>query len=149
MEKEEKSFKELIKDFNRMYGLPLNEKPTLLGVERLENFKKVLMEEVSEVDGIINEYKLHEGKLDDKKKLELLTNISDWLGDMVVYITSEATKHGLDIDSSLKVIMESNFSKLGADGKPIYDERGKVLKGPNYSRPEPKLKEMLEKKLNC
>lgn len=36
--------------------------------------------------------------------------------------------------------MQSNFSKLGADGKPIYDERGKVQKGQNYWKPEPKIK---------
>jgi hypothetical protein len=39
--------------------------------------------------------------------------------------------------------MDSNFSKLGADGKPIYDERGKVMKGPFYWKPEPKIKELL------
>ncbi len=39
--------------------------------------------------------------------------------------------------------MQSNFSKLGADGKPIYDERGKVMKGPGYWQPEPKIRALL------
>jgi len=147
MEKGEKGFREKIRDFNKLYNLPIGEKPTLFGIEKLENFKKILMEEVNEVDEILKEYRMHEGKLDDEKKLELLTNISDWLGDMIVYISSEAAKHGIDLDEALKIIMESNFSKLGADGNPIYDERGKVLKGPNYWKPEPKLKEMLDKRL--
>ena len=43
----------------------------------------------------------------------------------------------------LAIIRQSNFSKLGADGKPIYDERGKVQKGPGYWKPEPKISEML------
>jgi predicted HAD superfamily Cof-like phosphohydrolase len=146
--KAEKSFYELIKDFNRMYKLPLNEKPSLLGIERLENFKKVLTEEVNEVDEIIQKYKDAENCFDESRKIEVLTEISDWLGDMVVYIASEAAKHGIDLSRSLQIIMQSNFSKLGADGSPIYDERGKVLKGPNYWKPEPKLSEMLKEALN-
>jgi predicted HAD superfamily Cof-like phosphohydrolase len=43
----------------------------------------------------------------------------------------------------LGIIMASNMSKLGPDGKPIYDERGKVLKGPNYWKPEPMIKRMI------
>jgi hypothetical protein len=49
----------------------------------------------------------------------------------------------LPLDRVLKVIMESNFSKLGADGQPIYDQRGKVMKGPHYWKPEPRIKEIL------
>ncbi len=138
-----------IKEFNQMYKLPVSEKPSLLGAERLENFKKVLLEEVNEVDEIIAKYKAVESdaSLSEEQKVEILTEISDWLGDMVVYIASESAKHGIDLDETLKIIMQSNFSKLGADGKPIYDERGKVLKGPNYWRPEPKLSEHLKEKL--
>lgn len=141
-------FSDSIKRFNEMYKLPSNDKPTLLGVERLRNFKNILMEEVNEVDGIIKKYEETGNDLSDEKKLDILTDLSDWLGDMIVYITSEATKHGLNIDETLSVIMESNFSKLGADGNPIYDERGKVMKGPNYWKPEPKLKEEIKRKLN-
>jgi hypothetical protein len=43
----------------------------------------------------------------------------------------------------LQIIMDSNASKLGADGKPIYDANGKFLKGPNYWKPEPKIRELL------
>ncbi|MEM4271644.1 MAG: pyrophosphatase [Candidatus Pacearchaeota archaeon] len=146
---EEKGFQQLISEFNKMYNLPLNEKPTLLGIERLENFKKVLLEEVHEVDEIIARYREVEKdlSLSEDRRIEILTAISDWLGDMIVYITSEAVKYGLDIDETLKIIMQSNFSKLGADGKPIYDERGKVMKGPNYWKPEPKISEYLKEKL--
>ena len=142
MEKEQ-SFFNAIKKFNQIYKLPLNEKPTLLGVERLENFKKILQEEVNEVDEIIKKYKERPTELTKEKQLELLTELSDWLGDMVVYIASESAKHGINLDETLQIIMESNFSKLGADGKPIYDERGKVMKGPNYWKPEPKIAEMI------
>ena len=66
------------------------------------------------------------------------------LGDIIVYCRSEALKYGIPLEEVLDIIMDSNESKLGADGKPIYDENGKFLKGPNYWKPEPKIREMLE-----
>ena len=69
--------------------------------------------------------------------------LADLLGDIQVYCASEMAKFGLPLDQVLAIIMQSNFSKLGADGKPIYDERGKVMKGPDYWKPEPKLQAML------
>ena len=47
------------------------------------------------------------------------------------------------LEAVLQIIMDSNASKLGADGKPIYDANGKFLKGPNYWKPEPKIRELL------
>jgi len=120
--------------FNKMYRLPVETTPTLKN-ERLLAFKSVLAEELDEVDEII-----------DAKEEEKLVMIADWLGDMIVYITSEAVKYGIDIEKALDIIMQSNFSKLDANGNPIYDERGKVLKGPNYWKPEPKLKDMINGK---
>ena len=49
------------------------------------------------------------------------------------------------IQDVLEIIMKSNFSKLGGDGKPIIDERGKILKGPNFQPPEPDLEKYLRK----
>jgi predicted HAD superfamily Cof-like phosphohydrolase len=69
--------------------------------------------------------------------------IADVLGDIIVYCRSEALKYGLPLEDVLNVIMDSNESKLGADGKPIYDENGKFLKGPGYWKPEPKIRELL------
>lgn len=142
MEKEETRFFADIQKFNEIYKLPINEKPTLLGIERLKNFKNILLEEVNEVDDIIKKYE------SGAPQEEILTDLSDWLGDMVVYIASECKKHGLDLNKTLEIIMQSNFSKLGEDGNPIYDERGKVMKGPNYWRPEPKIAEHLKEKLS-
>lgn len=51
----------------------------------------------------------------------------------VIYGTAEAL--GWDLDEAVKRVHESNMSKLGADGKPVYREDGKVLKGPNYREP--------------
>ena len=134
-----------------MYKVDNHDKPNLLNVERLENFKKILTEEINEVDEIIAKYKEflnNKENLGNEEKLELLTHISDWLGDIIVYAASEARRFGVDISQVLKIIMESNFSKLDADGKPIYDDRGKIMKGPNYWKPETKIKEFLEKSLS-
>jgi predicted HAD superfamily Cof-like phosphohydrolase len=143
MKKEETSFFLDAKKFNEIYKLPINNKPTLLGVERLENFKSILLEEISEIDEIIKKYKKK-----PEEDLEILTDLSDWLGDIVVFVGTECIKHGIDLNKTLKIIMQSNFSKLGADGKPIYDERGKVMKGPNYWKPEPKIRELLKESLS-
>ncbi len=148
-EGEKKEFHELIEDFNKIYQLPINKKPTLPALERLKNFKSILSEEVEEIDEIIQKYDkaLENGDLSVEKKLELLTEISDWLGDMVVYIRSEATKYGINLEEALDIIMKSNFSKLDENGKPIYDDRGKVMKGPNYWKPEPKIMEFLKSEI--
>jgi|TARA_Y100000296_G_C5163002_1_gene252938 predicted HAD superfamily Cof-like phosphohydrolase len=144
---EKKTFKELIKEFNSMYGLDVNDNPTLPTLERLKNFKSILSEEVEEINDIIENYEnsLNENQeLEKEKEMELMTDISDVLGDLVVYIRSEATKYGIELEKTLDIIMQSNFSKLGEDGKPIYDERGKVMKGPNYWKPEPKIQKLLK-----
>ena len=77
---------------------------------------------------------------------DVLVAIADLLGDVIVYCRSEALKYGLPLEEVLDVIMDSNESKLGADGKPIYDGNGKFLKGPNYWKPEPRIKALLEAK---
>jgi len=69
---------------------------------------------------------------------------ADLLGDVIVYCRSEALKYGLPLEAVLDIIMDSNESKLGADGKPIYDANGKFLKGPGYWKPDPKIKSLLE-----
>jgi predicted HAD superfamily Cof-like phosphohydrolase len=79
--------------------------------------------------------------------LDLLTALADLLGDIQVYCGSEMVKFGLPIDDVLFIIMQSNFSKMGADGNPIYDERGKLQKGPHYWKPEPKIRELLRSML--
>ena len=134
-------FSKDIEKFNGIYKLPVNAIPSLnVGVpaaERMAAFKNILMEEVHEMDEIIAAQNA------GKDPLEVLTMLADLLGDIQVYCASEMAKFGLPLDQVLAIIMQSNFSKLGADGLPIYDERGKVMKGPGYWKPEPKLHAML------
>lgn len=129
-------FFDKIKKFNEMYGVESNDVPTDLGRKRLINFRDILLEEIKEADDIIADAVTSE---------QALVEISDWLGDIIVYCASEARRWGLPTPQILDIIMESNFSKLDANGKPIYDERGKILKGPNYWKPETKISELLKK----
>lgn len=146
--------------FNKMYKLPVASSPALdQGAHvdplvRLVDFKKILLEEIDEIDDIIAKvgcYQANEVYFDDDKppyvptSLEVLTDIADLLGDIQVYCASEMAKFGLPLNEVLAIIMESNFSKLGADGLPIYDERGKVQKGPNYWKPEPRISSFLHR----
>lgn len=162
----EKEFRDSIKKFNDMYKLPINNKPTIPSLKRLRDLKSIFQDEINELDRIIEKYdeavkdlNLNESpnshlgweeyneQLPQEKKLNILTDLADLLGDLIVYSSTESLKYGLEIDKVLKIIMESNFSKLGADGKPIYDERGYIVKGPNYWKPEPKINELLKEEL--
>jgi predicted HAD superfamily Cof-like phosphohydrolase len=66
-----------------------------------------------------------------------LVEVADALGDMLYILCGTILEHGMQykIEEVFEEIQKSNMSKLGADGKPIYREDGKVLKGPNYFKP--------------
>ena len=67
-----------------------------------------------------------------------LVEIADALGDMMYILCGTILSHGLQdkIENIFEEIQRSNMSKLGADGKPIYRKDGKILKGPNYFKPD-------------
>jgi predicted HAD superfamily Cof-like phosphohydrolase len=136
-----KSFATRIAAMNAMYKLPANEHPVLPEdvVSRLTKFKATLMDEVHEIDQIV------ELAQQGASQTEILVAMADLLGDVIVYCRSEALKYGLPLEEVLDIIMDSNESKLGADGKPVYDSNGKFLKGPGYWKPEPKIKTLLER----
>jgi predicted HAD superfamily Cof-like phosphohydrolase len=135
-----KSFARRIAEMNAMYRLPAHEHPALPGnvADRLAKFKATLLDEVHEIDAIVALAS------NGGAPADIAVAIADLLGDIVVYCRSEALKYGLPLEEVLDIIMDSNESKLGADGNPIYDANGKFLKGPNYWRPEPKIKALLE-----
>ncbi len=125
---------------NAMYKLPAHDRPRLPAdvADRLKKFKATLLDEVHEIDEIVELTKR------GAEPMEVAVAIADLLGDIIVYCRSEALKYGLPLEEVLDVIMDSNESKLGADGKPIYDANGKFLKGPSYWKPEPRIKALLE-----
>ncbi len=74
-----------------------------------------------------------------------LVEVADALGDMLYILCGTIIEHGMQdkIEEVFNEIQRSNMSKLGEDGKPIYREDGKVLKGPHYFKPH--IKEILER----
>ena len=74
-----------------------------------------------------------------------LVEVADALGDMLYILCGTILEHGMQckIEEVFEEIQRSNMSKLGGDGKPIYREDGKVLKGPNYFKPN--IKKVLDK----
>lgn len=67
-----------------------------------------------------------------------LVEVADALGDMLYILCGTMITHGMQdkIEDVFREIQRSNLSKLGADGQPIYREDGKVMKGPNYFKPD-------------
>lgn len=135
-----KPFEQRIAAMNAMYKLPANDRPSLPAnvADRLVKFKATLLDEVHEIDEIVELSK------NGGAAIDIAVAVADLLGDIMVYCRSEALKYGLPLEEVLDIIMDSNESKLDQNGNPIYDANGKFLKGPNYWKPEPKIRALLE-----
>jgi hypothetical protein len=134
-------FFERIRQFNAMYRMPQPAVPTL-DHNRMMQFEKILKAEVSEVTEIYAEY-----EAPTAGPVKLLAMEADWLGDLIIYCTSELVRRGFNPEEVLGIIMASNMSKMGQDG-PIYDEDMKLQKGPNYWKPEPMLEKYITLAIN-
>ena len=90
-------------------------------------------------------YDLIEEELNELKvamETKNLKEIADALTDILYVTYGAGYAYGVDLDKCFKEVQRANMSKLGNDGKPIYNEKGKVMKGPNYT--EPNLKKFVE-----
>ena len=90
-------------------------------------------------------YDLIQEELDELKqgmKTKNLKEIADALTDILYVTYGAGFAYGIDLDKCFKEVQRANMSKLGKDEKPIYNEKGKVMKGPNYSPPN--LKKFVE-----
>ena len=68
----------------------------------------------------------------DKKDIK---EVADALTDILYVTYGAGHAFGIDLDKCFQEVQSSNMSKLGNDGKPIYNDKGKVMKGPNYFKP--------------
>jgi predicted HAD superfamily Cof-like phosphohydrolase len=96
----------------------------------------------ADLGALKNELRFNLMKEENEEYLEAVQNndiveIADALGDMLYILCGTILEHGLQhkIEEVFDEIQRSNMSKLGEDGKPIYREDGKVMKGPNYFKP--------------
>ena len=69
----------------------------------------------------------------DKKDIK---EVADALTDILYVTYGAGHAFGIDLDKCFEEVQNSNMSKLGSDGKPIFNEKGKVMKGPNYFKPD-------------
>jgi predicted HAD superfamily Cof-like phosphohydrolase len=114
-----------VQDFHEAFGLGVSHQP----VARLSAQKLKLRFDLMDEEN--REY-LEAAENDD------LVEVADALGDMLYILCGTILEHGMQhkIEEVFNEIQKSNMSKLGADGKPIYREDGKVMKGPNYFKPD-------------
>ncbi len=114
-----------VQKFHEIFGLGVSHDPIAKLPDQKLKLRFDLMAEENE------EY-LEAAKNDD------LVEVADALGDMLYILCGTILEHGMQykIEEVFNEIQRSNMSKLGADGKPIYREDGKVMKGPNYFKPD-------------
>ena len=65
-----------------------------------------------------------------------ILEVADALTDILYVAYGAGHAFGINLDKCFNEVQESNMSKLGSDGKPIYNDQGKVMKGPNYFKPD-------------
>ena len=116
---------EAVKIFHEIYKLSYKENPTTeIGLDKIKLRFNLMAEE--------NQEYLQAAKNND------LVEVADALGDMLYILCGTIIEHGMQdkIEEIFDEIQKSNLSKLGEDGKPIYRNDGKVMKGPNYFKPD-------------
>ena len=113
--------------------------------ESVKKFMETFGQEIKEKAGFPNEkitslrYDLIKEELDELKEAmdnKDIKEVADALTDILYVTYGAGHAFGVDLDKCFEEVQNSNMSKLGSDGKPIYNEKGKVMKGPNYFKPD-------------
>ena len=119
---------ESVGQFMKTFGQDVKTKPEIPAAEITNLRLELIAEELNE--------------LYDAMEEKDIVGIADALTDILYVTYGAGHAFGIDLDKCFTEVQRSNMSKLGADGKPIYRDDGKVMKGPDYS--EPDLKSILQ-----
>ena len=111
-----------VRDFQEAFNSNIGTMPVLPNTNERDLRIKLLREEFEEY-------------LDGEENNDIV-EISDALGDMLYIIYGTAVSYGIPLEDIFDEIHNSNMSKLDENGKPIFRDDGKVLKGPNYFKPD-------------
>jgi len=112
---------EKVNTFMTTYGQEVKESASFPDENIIKLRLKLIKEELEELEQALN----------DKNLLEVADALTD-----ILYVTYGAGhSFGINLDACFEEVQRSNMSKLDEDGKPIYNEYGKVMKGPNFSKP--------------
>lgn len=125
------SLYQLVKEFHLAYNLPVNKHLNLDEVYLRGNLN---LEEYMELDAELADAKEQLFKNSIIISRETKERILKESCDLVYVVVGLCVAMGLPFDEAFKRVHESNMSKLGEDGKPIYRDDGKILKGPNYKK---------------
>ena len=117
-----------VKIFMETFGQMVRTKPKFPDGKTMQLRYELIKEELNE--------------LEEAMKTKNLKEIADALTDILYVTYGAGYAYGINLDKCFKEVQRANMSKLGNDGKPIYNEKGKVMKGPNYL--EPNLKQFIE-----
>lgn len=123
----QKSVTDLLLEFHKTYGCSIGDTDLSLEYERISFVPNPLLDLREKL--IDEEYKEVKEAIKGSSRDSLLKE----LADLVYVVVGTAVAMGMDFDGAFAEVHRSNMSKLGDDGKPIYNEFGKVLKGQNYS----------------
>jgi|TARA_B100000073_G_scaffold197034_1_gene163176 predicted HAD superfamily Cof-like phosphohydrolase len=111
-----------VKTFMQTFGQDVKSSPAF-STDKINDLRYNLIKE--ELDEL-------KQALDNKDLLEVADALTD-----ILYVTYGAGHaFGIDLDKCFDEVQNSNMSKLGSDGKPIYNDAGKVMKGPDYFKPD-------------
>tara|TARA_Y100000741_G_C18171629_1_gene525496 strand:+ start:364 stop:735 length:372 start_codon:yes stop_codon:yes gene_type:complete len=111
-----------VKTFMKTFNQEVKLKPSFSS-EKINNLRyNLIKEELDELKQAIN-------------KKDLL-EVADALTDILYVAYGAGHAFGINLDECFNEVQNSNMSKLGIDGKPIFNEFGKVMKGPNYYKPD-------------
>ena len=110
-----------VKNFMKIYGQEVKTKSSFPSEKIIQLRYDLIKEELDELSVAIK----------DKDIIE----VADALTDLLYVVYGAGHSFGIDLDKCFTEVQRSNLSKLDIDGKPIYNENGKVMKGPNYSKP--------------
>lgn len=123
---------EKVRAFHKAFGLDLDAPVT---PERVKLRDDLFEEEINEFDDeTVSRHYAYSGIITDYTD-KITPNMIKEMADCLYVLYGYAATFGIDIDTAFNRVHESNMSKLGSDGKPIYREDGKALKGPNYKPP--------------
>ena len=113
---------ESVKMFMETFGQEIKEKAKF-PTNKITNLRyELIKEELEELKKAIEERDIKE--------------VADALTDILYVTYGAGHAFGINLDKCFLEVQNSNMSKLGIDGKPIYNEKGKVMKGPNYFKPD-------------
>jgi predicted HAD superfamily Cof-like phosphohydrolase len=113
---------ESVKVFMRTFGQEIKDKPSFPTTKITQLRYSLIKEELNELKEAIDKNNLKE--------------VADALTDILYVTYGAGHAFGINLDACFTEVQSSNMSKLGKDGKPIYNEYGKVLKGPKYFKPD-------------